>query len=170
MSGKALLSAIEAAVGKPGASRALRNYADKYFEELLEQDGLPPEYFDVIAATLTRPSLFGVRGAEMFLYQTYASIDAVSEEQKEQLLKIIRDRFGEYENENLCYVAGDFIARVYPPGVAVDAAQTLLENSNSPQQRAAVQMLIDIISKSSGAEHRSEINRLRATLAAKGPT
>ena len=65
MSGKALLSEIEAAVGKPGAGRVMKRYADRYFEELLEQRGLPEEYFEVVAATLTRPSLFRVRGAEM---------------------------------------------------------------------------------------------------------
>jgi hypothetical protein len=170
MSGTSLLAEIEAAISKPDASRALKGYADVYFEELLEQDGLPEEYFSVVAASLTRPSLFRVRGAEMFLYQTYASIDAVSESQKEQLLAIIQDRFGEYENDALCYVAADFIARVYPTRIALEAASGLLDNSSSPQQFAGVQMMIDIISKSSSAEEFvPELNRLQETLSARNP-
>jgi len=169
MSGKTLLAEIEAAISKPGASRALKRCANMYFEELLEQEGLPDDYFSVVAASLTRPSLFRVRGAEMFLYQIYASIDAVSETRKEQLLGIIRDRFGEYENDALCYVIADFIARVYPARIALEAAATLLEKSSSPQQFAGVQMIIDIVSKSSsGEEFHPELNRLRETLSTKG--
>ncbi len=162
MSANDILLQLEASSSTPVARRTFQHYADLFFRHLLEYADFPEDYFSLLLEVLSRPNLFSVEGAETFLYQTYASRDALSPKQREKLFELLVDQYPSYTKSQLCLVAADFLSRGYPPAVALGAIERMSSKVKTTEQSNGLLMALDILSKADIADSEFQMRRKRA--------
>lgn len=124
-----------------------KKLAETVFNELLSYESVPDEYIHLVREILENPHYFRVDGAELFLYQIYASLDAVSAVQRNEVVEAIRINYPEYQRETMCLLATDFIARACAPEQAVDLLVQMHSASKTDGQRQAIAVAANVLAK-----------------------
>jgi hypothetical protein len=78
------------------------------FEDLLEYSAVPDDYIALIIEILSDPRHYQTRHAGLFLYELYTSVDAVSLDQRQQVLDALCKNYKYYDDDELCLLAGRF--------------------------------------------------------------
>jgi len=145
VSAESILSSIKEVSQQERSPVLLEILSRQFFEELLNYETVPDAYIQIVEHVLECKDIFSLNGADLFLYQIYASLDAVSEPQKSRLLNRICNNFDKYDKEMLCLNAMDFVARSFPAKVALDALETVSAKVKILSQKQAILFALDVI-------------------------
>lgn len=147
MSAAEIRQALSDALGSPRAKSAFHRLARMFFKEMLEKSHIADDYVQLVCDVLEREEFFNTPGAEHFLYQIYASRDALASSQGERILEAIRTSYPIYAQQDLCYMACDFIARVFRPEMAVEVFDKLAGSIGSEAQRSGIWYGLSVLRK-----------------------
>lgn len=128
-------------------NEALRRLASEFEDDLLGVEVMPDDYVDVLAYVLSSAELTRYSGAAQFALNAYLDFDKMTENQRRRILEVLRTSFTQYESEELCLVASDFLARRFPSAVALDALVSI-GNRSTPQGVYCVQVALETLSRS----------------------
>jgi len=121
-----------------------------FFEDLLEYSSVPEEYCDFAIEVLSDPVHYQTKNAGLFLYELYTSRDALSEDQAQRVLGTICRNYSDYENEELCLLASDFIVRIFDRETAIGAMENLSKAVKNTNQKAGLLVAVQAIAHGCG--------------------
>lgn len=157
-------ASLEKALSSSNPEMAFRAEVERFDNYVLEQTSLSEDYFELVCETLSRPAFFHVKGASNFLDEILPQ-DILSANQMDRLLTVIAETYPEYGSEELCWFAGDYIARRYPASIALDTIGRIAPNIKSAVQQNGLLLAMDILRWREGDQseefraHRRQLNQ-----------
>jgi len=135
--------ALFGATGKD-AKRLIKQLAVDCEDISLGNPAYPDECIDMICEILATDAFFTKPGIDYFLFRTLAEIYKFSEQQKLRILETITDNYERYSDLDMCWGLGDWIARTYDGGVALNVFRSLF-NKATDNGREGIVLGLDVL-------------------------
>jgi hypothetical protein len=128
--------------GRKAVAEALASYEEITFNEQL----LSEDCAGLLVFILSDERLYSAKGVEQFILHALLDIDRMSERQRAEFWRVVEQSYASYEEEPLCLVLADWVARNCPPSVGVAKAEALLTRSRTAG-KYAILVALDVIGK-----------------------
>jgi hypothetical protein len=145
-----------------GPNASFKKVAEQYDELILELHQIPDDVWNVVKVMFSDRDILARRGLEHFLLEMNVDLPKYSSTQLREFLSVLIANVDAIDSELARHAVGDFIARAYPPNIALKAFQTLA--IGHPRAMHAAFVGLDILRLRSEGPLADVISRLHQDL------
>jgi hypothetical protein len=144
------------------AAKSVARLAEVYDEYLLERDAVDNEAWRLLLDIFKDPILLARPGIEHFLMEMNVDLMKYSAVQLQEFLELLPQSVAMMTRDISRHAAGDFIARAYPPAVALRQLQKL--SSLGAREKHAALVGLDVLIRRGEVASLPELQNLHSSL------